>query len=111
MPEARQVEDVILCVNSGSSSLKFALYRLGGLQELRLAAGAVEQIGLSGGRLWIQGGDGKTLVDVRCDFRDFAAAVEGISSAVRNLQLPSPAAAGHRVVHGGPKYSLPQRVD
>jgi len=43
---------VILCMNSGSSSLKFALYQLGEAAEIALAAGAVERVGLPGGSLW-----------------------------------------------------------
>jgi acetate kinase len=37
---------IVLCLNSGSSSLKFALYQLGDDEEVLLAAGAVERIGL-----------------------------------------------------------------
>ena len=48
---------VILCFNSGSSSVKFALYRLGAVEEVQLAHGAVERIGLAGGHLWIRGTD------------------------------------------------------
>jgi acetate kinase len=45
---------VILCVNSGSSPLKFALYQFAAAAETALADGAVERIGLPGGRLWIR---------------------------------------------------------
>lgn len=38
----------ILCINSGSSSIKFALYHFQETEEL-IAEGAVERIGLSGG--------------------------------------------------------------
>ncbi len=48
---------MILCINSGSSSLKFALYRLGNREEERLAFGAVDRIGVRGGRLWTKGPD------------------------------------------------------
>jgi acetate kinase len=43
----------ILCINSGSSSIKFALYRFDTTEEL-VAAGAVERIGLSEGSLWLK---------------------------------------------------------
>ena len=102
---------VILCLNSGSSSLKFALYRLGELEEVQLARGAVEHIGLSGGHLWIRGTDNDSLVDVHRDFPDHGAAAEGISASARDLGFPRPAAAGHRVVHGGADHITPQRVD
>src|SRR5262245_34048678 len=102
---------VILCLNSGSSSLKFALYVLGVADEAHLARGAVERIGLSGGRLWIQDKNDELLVDVRQDFPDFAASAEAISAAARNLGFPSPVAAGHRVVHGGPNHSSSEIVN
>jgi acetate kinase len=104
-------KQVILCLNSGSSSLKFALYCLGDAEELRLARGAVERIGLSGGYLWMQGTDNDMLADVRRDFPDFAASAEGISAAAKDLGFPVPAAAGHRVVQGGPNHSVSERVD
>jgi acetate kinase len=56
-PDPSSAKHVILCLNSGSSSLKFALYRLGKAEEVRLAHGAVERIGLAGGHLWVQGMD------------------------------------------------------
>jgi acetate kinase len=104
-------EHVILCLNSGSSSLKFALYCLGEVEETLLARGAVERIGLSDGRLWIKGKENDELVDVHGDFPDFTASAEGISTAARGLGFPSPIAAGHRVVQGGPNHSSSERVD
>ena len=44
---------IILCVNSGSSSLKFALYQIGDGEEMLLAQGAVECNGAQSARLWI----------------------------------------------------------
>ena len=104
-------EHVILCLNSGSSSLKFALYCLGEVEETLLARGAVERIGFSGGHLWIKGKDNDELVHVHRDYPDFTASAEGISAAARGLGFPSPVAAGHRVVHGGPNHSSSERVD
>ena len=102
---------VILCLNSGSSSLKFAFYCLGEAEETLLARGAVERIGFSGGHLWIKGKDNDELVHVHSDYPDFTASAEGISAAARGLGFPAPVAAGHRVVHGGPNHSSSERVD
>src|SRR5262249_11823401 len=110
-PDPSSAKHVILCLNSGSSSLKFALYRLGSAEEVQLARGAVEPIGLSGGRLWIQGEDNDDLVDVHRDFPDFTSAAEGISAVAGDQGFPPPDAAGHRVVHGGPNHSSSERVD
>jgi acetate kinase len=101
---------VILCINSGSSSLKFAVYRLGN-EEQRFLYGAAERIGLSAGRLWVKGGGGASVFDAAQDFAEHSAAAAGISAAVRDLNLPAPDAAGHRVVHGGPFHTASERVD
>ena len=44
----------LLCINSGSSSLKFALYPLAEAAETSLANGMIERIGLPGSRLRIR---------------------------------------------------------
>jgi acetate kinase len=110
-PDPASAKHVILCLNSGSSSLKFALYQLGGLEEVRLGHGAVERIGLADGHLWIRGTDNEALVDVHRDFPDHTAAAEGIASAAKDLGFPPPVAVGHRVVHGGPDHTAPERVE
>ena len=83
----------ILCLNAGSSSLKFALYELGG-REVALATGTVEKTRDSGTRV----SDGR-------------AAIETALAALDPHALPAPDAVGHRVVHGGPLHRAPERVD
>jgi acetate kinase len=109
--ERRSDGHVILCLNSGSSSLKFAFYRLSGPEETQLAQGAVERIGLSDGHLWLQGADDRELVREQRDSPDHAAAVEAMFAAAQQVGFPPPAAVGHRVVHGGPDHTTPERVD
>jgi acetate kinase len=109
-PERRSDGHVILCLNSGSSSLKFSLYQLNGPEETRLAQGAVERIGLSDGHLWIQATDDEDLVDEHRDFPDHTAAVEAMFPAAEQAGFPPPVAVGHRVVHGGPDHSAPEQV-
>src|SRR5215813_12667546 len=104
-------EHVILCINSGSSSLKFALYCLGELSETKIAHGAVEGIGLPAGQLWIRNKNNDVLVDIRRAFPEHIAAAEAVSEAAKNSGFPRPAAAGHRVVHGGPRHSAAERVN
>jgi acetate kinase len=108
--ERRSDGHMILCLNSGSSSLKFALYQLKGPDERRLAQGAVERIGLTDGHLWIQGAEDKDLVGERRDFPDHTVAVEATFTAAAQVGFPPPAAVGHRVVHGGPDHTAPERV-
>ncbi len=101
----------ILCLNSGSSSLKFALYQLGDEAEALLAEGAVERIGLPGGHLWIRGAEKEALAEVHRDFPEHKAAVQATFAALEKLNLPQPAAVGHRLVHGGSDHVAPERVD
>jgi acetate kinase len=104
-------EHVILCINSGSSSLKFALNSLGELGETKIAQGAVEGIGLPAGHLWIRDKNNNVLADIRRAFPEHVAAAEAVSEAAKNSGFPRPAAAGHRVVHGGPHHSTAERVN
>lgn len=46
----------ILCINSGSSSLRFALYRMETHPEEVIARGAVEELGGADSRIWLQTG-------------------------------------------------------
>jgi acetate kinase len=101
----------VLCLNMGSSSLKFALYRLGHAEESLLAAGEIERIGLSGGRLLVNSPDGTILQDRHRDFSEQKEAIGEIFAVLDRLHLPVPCAAGHRIVHGGPDHASPQRVD
>ncbi len=99
----------ILCLNTGSSSLKFALYELGE-REVALATGAVERIGDPGARLSLRkGADAE--VERTVDVPDGRAAIETALAALDAHQLPAPDAVGHRVVHGGPLHRAPEQVD
>ena len=100
----------ILCINSGSSSMKFAMYLLDTTEKL-IAEGAVERIGLSGGWLWLKDGQGKRLVDSHSDFSDHKEAVKAMfTTAMEEQHLPAPDGVGHRLVHGGPKHMAPEMV-
>jgi acetate kinase len=106
------VSDVVLVVNAGSSSLKYSLVDAGTGEAL--ASGLVERIGEpDGGRVLHRGPAGETTKDqqvgshedaLRCVLEMFDA--EGPSLAEVDL-----AAVGHRVVHGGPRFSEPVLVD
>jgi acetate kinase len=110
-PERRPDGHVILCLNRGSSSLKFALYRLSGTEETRLTHGAVERIGLSDGHLWLEGADDTEPLRESCEFPDHGAAVAAMFGAAARGGFPHPVVGGHRVVHGGPVHSAPERVE
>ncbi|HPR56259.1 MAG TPA: acetate/propionate family kinase [Deltaproteobacteria bacterium] len=100
----------ILCINSGSSSMKFALYRLDSHEDL-IAEGAAERIGLPEGWLWLADGSGRRLADRHMHVPDHREAVRLMFSLVmEELHLPAPDGVGHRVVHGGPKHMAPEMV-
>jgi len=100
----------ILCINSGSSSMKFSMFRVDGTEELG-ASGAVERIGLKGGVIWLRDGEGKTLVDRQEDVPDHNSAVGAMfAQAVGCCGLPVPDAVGHRVVMGGARHYGPEVI-
>jgi acetate kinase len=104
------MEQTILCLNGGSSSLKFAVYGISGAGEERVFSGAIEAIGAEGGRAWLRAGD-KVLSDEKGPFPDYTQAVKTMFAALKTQGVPNLAAAGHRIVHGGPKFTAPQRID
>jgi acetate kinase len=107
------VTGVLLVVNAGSSSVKFALYDADGA---RLAAGPRGQVDGIGAQphVSVHAADGAALVD-----RDLPAAGfdhRGAIAAVREWLRGHAGAArlvavGHRVVHGGRTYAEPVRID
>jgi acetate kinase len=104
------MEQTILSLNGGSSSLKFAVYRLSGTAEERMFSGAVEAIGQPSGKAWLRGGD-KTLQEETGKFPDHTAAMKKMFAGLREQGVEKLAAAGHRIVHGGPKFTAPQLID
>jgi acetate kinase len=104
------MEQTFLCLNGGSSSLKFAVYRLGNAAEERIFSGAVEAIGQPSGKVWLGSGD-KALQEESGKFPDHTAAMKRMFAALREQGVEKVAAAGHRIVHGGPKFTAPQLID
>ncbi len=94
---------IVLALNRGSSSLKFALFD----ERLLLARGAMEGIGGDCGRLWLHDADGATVTDRQGVFGAALPAVEGLFAMLAEQGLPAPGAVGHRLVHGGPHHCLP----
>ncbi len=104
----------ILCVNAGSSSLKFAVYPVQG-QDVAdaLLTGSFE--GLEpGGRPWMgwrlhQESHRQALDAGSADL--FEAALQHLQQLLRDTPgLPALQAVAHRVVHGGEAYTQPVQV-
>jgi len=89
----------LLVLNAGSSSLKFALYRAGE-RCLRGQAGGI------GGEGWV---DWNGVREARA-FSDHEAALGWLFRRLEREGL-TPDAAGHRVVHGGARFTAPVRID
>ncbi len=100
-------EQTILCLNVGSSSIKFSLYDR---SSRLLAGGEVEKIGLSGGVLRMRAAEGKPIAEERRDFADPSQAIHALFDAMKRESVPEAAAIGHRVVHGGASHIAPERV-
>jgi len=92
----------ILVLNSGSSSLKFGIYRPGTTDEDPLLTGSAEGIGRDNGSLHILSSDGKPLLQSDCIHESQDDALSTLAAAIRQHTNEMPAAVGHRVVHGGP---------
>jgi acetate kinase len=106
-----QTGNLILSLNSGSSSLKFAFYRFDGSAQELLARGAAERIGLDNGRLRLTDSTGKILTDEKQDFNDHRCAVKSVMETFRQTGTGRPDAVGHRVVHGGSDLTQPVLIN
>jgi len=106
--------DTILVANAGSSSVKFQVFGIGGQGNLqRQIKGQVDGVG-SRPRMRIVSIAGDVLVDRTYEaiaISDVAAALATAGAWLRDEVKINPAAIGHRVVHGGPDYDKPVRVD
>ena len=106
--------DTILVANAGSSSVKFQVFGIGQDGSLkRQIKGQIDGVG-SRPRLRATGADGSVLIDRSYEneaVRDVAAALTTAGGWLRDDMRIQPMAIGHRVVHGGPDYDRPVRVD
>jgi acetate kinase len=101
----------ILIINSGSSSIKFVLYQTGEPLKRRLY-GKIDRIGLPDAKLSCTDVVANQSDEHRIDAPNHVA---GVPLLVELLEKKTGASAvsaiGHRVVHGGPHYRDPVRVD
>jgi acetate kinase len=93
----------ILAFNSGSSSLKFGLYRVGPSKVEMLVSGEAEAIGEADAAFHAVDASGASLLSETAPIARQEDAVARIGKFLADGEFPGPAAVGHRVVHGGPK--------
>ncbi|HUH96676.1 MAG TPA: acetate/propionate family kinase [Anaerolineales bacterium] len=100
----------ILTINGGSSSIKFALFEVGGALQ-RILDGSIERIGLPEATFEARSLNGADRFSRRVKAPDHTAAVNILMDWIEErIERGELTAVGHRVVHGGPKFSQPQRI-
>ncbi|WP_227815766.1 acetate/propionate family kinase [Nitrogeniibacter aestuarii] len=110
--------NTLLTLNAGSSSLKFALFEIDGmLAETPALSGQIEGIGINA-MLHAKAADGSRYAEpvqgpddasIEAHHEHALDALLGwLRSHNANMQI---VAAGHRIVHGGPAFSAPMRLD
>ena len=108
------MSDAIAVLNAGSSSVKFSLYAATGAELALVARGQAEGL-FTSPRFVAKDADGN-VIDEKAWGEGTKLGHEGaldylvgvLRSRFSGFTL---AAVGHRVVHGGPEYSRPTRVD
>jgi acetate kinase len=108
------VSDAILVLNAGSSSVKFSVFRLEREGSGLLARGQVEGIGTAP-RFVLHGASGEVIEEqtpadgASLDHEHALGLVlERFSARLSGNRV---VAVGHRVVHGGVKFTSPVRID
>ena len=108
---AAPAKTFVLTLNAGSSSLKFALFDAGSPVS-PVASGAINGVGSTLATFTMKNRKGEVVERAAVAAPD---PVVGLAYLLDRLKatvgLNDFAAVGHRVVHGGPNYRDPQRVD
>lgn len=97
----------VLVINCGSSSLKYQLFDM--TNELVMAKGLVERIGMEGALLTHRNDNEKHVIETEIKDHEKAidlvlkALIDGEYGVIKSLEEIS--AIGHRVVHGGETFS------
>jgi acetate kinase len=101
----------VLVLNAGSSSLKYSLVDTRSGAEP--GSGLVERIGEATGRVLHHGPGGRTEVEreVRSHEEALRLALDAFAARGPSLDDVGLGAIGHRVVHGGDRFSAPAVVD
>ena len=112
---ANPVQKIILTINGGSSSIKFALYRTE-KPFIRLLHGNIDRIGLSDSKLTFIEGAKNNEKSVQVELQDHQTATSFLIDWLeKKIGFSSITAIGHRVVHGmhhtQPEIITPELLD
>jgi acetate kinase len=99
----------VLTLNTGSSSIKAAIYSLEADPQLRLTAEIV-RIGQTSAELRLARPGEERRAQPAHSSIDHRAAAEELLAAVDSAAHRSPDAIGHRLVHGGSEHGAPELV-
>jgi acetate kinase len=100
----------VLTMNRGSATLKSTLYEVGARNEVVLTI-SVAYGGGASAHLKIADANGATLLDSSVRGNDSNAALQAVFAWLdKHESLSGLKAAGHRLVHGGARYTEPQRI-
>jgi acetate kinase len=108
--DERTHDDLILALNSGSSSLKFGVYYRDATKEEPLLTGSADGIGRGNGTLNIQFSNRQAPVQRESVLESQSDALAALDAAIREQIHSTPVAVGHRVVHGGPNLRSHQLI-
>lgn len=105
----------IAVINAGSSSIKFAVFNAHGPKLERMIAGSIRNIGAESPRFIVKNSAGNVLktwtweqgTSLGYD-EALAYLIETVPAMIQGHRI---CAVGHRVVHGGDRFSAPVRVD
>src|SRR5258708_36141341 len=100
----RERSRLLLVVNGGSSSIKFALFPAAAPGQ-KIASGKVERIGLAGATLTVRKGN-EIAIATNIDARDHRKAIHVLLDWLDSQDLLKELGlVAHGVVHGEPDYS------
>jgi acetate kinase len=109
------MKQVILTINSGSSSIKFALFELAHpLSGNAVVSGQIDGIGAAETRLIAKDNEGNKLIDEQIPGneatheRSLDHTLSWLTAQENSWRI---VAIGHRVVHGGDRYAKPMVLD
>lgn len=102
--------DDILVLNSGSSSLKFGLYRRGQNGEEVVMNGSASGICRESGTIEIRSASGERLASQDHVMESQHHAFAKVADVIKKKMSVAPVAVGHRVVHGGPQLREHQPI-
>ena len=104
-------ETCVLALNSGSSSLKFGLYRVRRSAVASILSGEAHSMGGMQAQLHASDAQGRQLLREVTPMLQVGDAVRAIADLLQTGPWPTPQAIGHRIVHGGPGLCEHCRID